>query len=300
MEAAWRKVTPLREDKRFPIEEGQNLLRAKLEKSRVDQPQPNRFPVKPIYKWVMAASVSVLLLVSVFWKNQSGLSLNRKSIRTIEQISQAGQRKQVRLPDGSLVWLNENSSLRYPETFATGQRTVMLTGEGFFEIVPNKKKPFVVQSAGLATRVLGTSFNVKTYADKSVATISVATGKVEVSKAAGTRWEKIAQLIPKQRVVFDRKNEKTYIDTVSISSIAAWRMNSLNFRNSSMANIIQTLESRYNITIELENEALKRCTIMASFEPQASLKEVLSLLSLSASFQYKIEGSVVKIYGGGC
>ncbi|AKD58221.1 FecR family protein [Spirosoma radiotolerans] len=300
IEAAWRKVTPLREAERFSLEEGQNRLLAKLEESRVTHAKPNEFTLKPIYKWVMAASVSALLLVSVFWKNQSGLSVNRESYRPIQQISQAGQRKQVRLPDGSLVWLNENSSLVFPETFAVDQRTVTLTGEGFFEVVPNKKKPFIVQSAGLATRVLGTSFNVKTYADKSVATVSVATGKVEVSKAKGSSWEKIAQLIPQQRVVVNRENNQTYIDTVSLSSIAAWRMNSLNFRNSTMGNIIQTLESHYNITIELENEALKQCKIMASFEPRASLKEVLSLLSLSASFQYKIEGSLVKIYGGAC
>lgn len=87
---------------------------------------------------------------------------------------------------------------------------------------------------------------------------------------------------------------------ISISQIASWRERQLVFRNNTYEEVIQAIEKRYNVTIHLESDTLRKCRIMASFEPQMSLSEVLRLLSMSNSFHYEINGSQVKILGGEC
>lgn len=291
------------ENVQFDTEKGLSILHDKLNlPEELTAPgEPNQRDYFKLGSWLSAACVILMMGLGYYLINKNlirekiaAISYNQKSTGRDEVVSFV-------LPDGSKVWLNKNSKIEFPDKFAGAEREVFLEGEAFFEVVPNPAKPFIVKSNKLSTRVLGTSFNVKAYKNDETATVSVATGKVEVSKEIqGSRPVRITQLTPKQELVVNTKKDETYIDIVSTFDMASWRHEQLVFRNNTYKEVIQRLEADYNIHVELENKSLNDCRVMASFNKGAGLEDILKLLSISNSFSYKINENEITILGGSC
>lgn len=303
IEAAWKQEKAPENDPAFNMESGLALLHAKMQEQ--EDAAGDEAPAQPrffkISSWVAAAGILLAtglgyLLVS---RQQGPQHTARLAMET--RTSGAKDIVSVELPDGTQVWLNKNSKIEYPKAFDGDERQVFLEGEAFFEVVPNPEKPFIVKSDKVSTRVLGTSFDVRAYKGDETASVSVATGKVEVSKEIEEGEPvRITQLTPQQELVINTEKDETYIDIVSTFDIGAWRKDQLLFRNNTYSEVIARLEEHYEVTITLTDENLKDCRVMANFNQGATLKDVLKLLSISNSFRYKVEGAQVTIQGGAC
>jgi transmembrane sensor len=258
------------------------------------------------YQYFSKIAASILLLGAVVWgayhyvRNQE----EAINIRYITKSTNKRQRATVTLSDGSVVMLNAESSITYPEVFAATSREIKLTGEAFFEVVRDPDKPFTVESGGLLTTVLGTSFNIRTAPDRQTE-VTVATGKVKISpdnkynnKERATELEKI--LLPKQQAKFDPEAYSIQISEVDLTKYLIWKEQDLNFELVPFPEVIQMLERWYHVKIILQNHASDHCLVRAKYQNE-SLPNVLDGLQLLIDFDYKtIDEGQILITAKGC
>ncbi|GGN03100.1 anti-sigma factor [Dyadobacter beijingensis] len=302
IEAAWKQEKEPENDPAFQVESGLSLLHAKIaEQEEAPEEEPFERPrYLKIGSWLAAASILLATGLGYLLVNRQhegratgGMAMETKTSGPKDVVS-------IELPDGTQVWLNKNSKIEFPKVFTGGERQVYLQGEAFFEVVPNPEKPFIVKSDRISTRVLGTSFDVKAYHGDETASVSVATGKVEVSKEIGEGEPvRITQLTPEQELVINTEKDETYINIVSVANIAPWHYGQLVFRDNTYDEVMQVLHERFGKRIVFKS-SIGQCRVMASFNSTASLNDVLKLLSMSNSFEYVIGKDVVTITGGTC
>jgi ferric-dicitrate binding protein FerR (iron transport regulator) len=301
IEAAWKQEQKPGNDPAFNPESGLSKLHAKMAEQQ-EMPEEETF-AKPKYikisSWLAAASILLATGLGYFLVNrQHGRNTAHVALET--RTSGAKEIVSIELPDGTQVWLNKNSKIEYPKVFDGDERQVYLQGEAFFEVVPNPEQPFIVMSDRISTRVLGTSFDVRAYQGDETASVSVATGKVEVSKEIEEGEPiRITQLTPEQELVINTEKDETYINIVSAANIAPWHLGQLVFRDNTYDEVMQALQERFGKKIEFKS-SIGKCRVMASFNSNASLNDVLKLLSMSNSFDYVIGRDTVTITGGTC
>lgn len=303
IEAAWKQEKEPENDPVLHVESGLSRLHGLIavQEEEAEDEAPARFRYFKITSWMAAASVVLLIGLGYFLVNRKNDERKALGVALETRVSGDHGVVSVTLPDGSHVWLNKNSRIRYPKAFEGDQRQVYLEGEAFFDVVPNPERPFIVKSDKLSTRVLGTSFDVRAYKGEETASVSVATGKVEVSKEIDKGDPiRITQLTPQQELVINTEKDETYIDIVSTYDIGAWRKDQLVFRNNTYREVVARLEEHYEVKIEVTGNELNNCRVMASFNEGATLKDVLKLLSISNAFKYKVDGDQVTIRGGVC
>ncbi|SEJ14151.1 FecR family protein [Dyadobacter sp. SG02] len=301
IEAAWKQEKHPENDPAFNLESGLSKLHARMAEQddaseQEAQERPRYFKIS---SWMAAAGILLATGLGYFLVNKEQNARNMPRVAMETRIS-AKDIVSVELPDGTQVWLNKNSKLEYPKAFEGDERQVYLQGEAFFEVVPNPEKPFIVKSDRISTRVLGTSFDVKAYNGDETASVSVATGKVEVSKEIEEGEPvRITQLTPEQELVINTEKDETYINIVSVANIAPWHLGQLVFRDNTYDEVMQSLQERFGKRIVFKS-SIGKCRVMASFNSNASLNDVLKLLSMSNSFDYVIGKEVVTITGGTC
>lgn len=207
----------------------------------------------------------------------------------LELRAQAGERKTITLADGTRIWLNNSSVLRYPVKFDQNTREVKLEGEAFFEVAHNAKKPFLIHTTQLKVQVLGTSFNVRSYAADKETAVHVATGKVAVYN----QFNKI-MLVNGEQVVYDRLKHNFTRSVLDPEISRAWQNNTLAFRYETLENICLRLERWYDVKVVIRNEKLlhKRYTLEQHNETLENVMKVLCAGELS----YKIDGRSVTIW----
>ncbi len=195
-----------------------------------------------------------------------------------------GNQYQVLLPDGSRVWLNASSSLKYPASFAGTQREVILSGEAYFEVAKNEFKPFTVRTKNQLVQVLGTSFNVNSYPDDSAIKTTLVEGKVKVASN-----QAMAVLRPLQQSVVNSNGlaKIKIISNIAIDEELAWKNGLFSFNNAELKDILRQLERWYDIRIDYQSVPNKRYNGMVS--RKSMLSEVLNMLELTGSISFKIE-----------
>lgn len=279
--------------------------------------------VKPLLNriswWKQAAAAVVVLgvLGAFYTVYQSKISSTvvyevRKSqlgTQLVEVINDDKVEKLVSLPDGSQVRLSPLSRLSYPKVFASSTREVYLSGEGFFEVTKNPKKPFLVYANELVTKVLGTSFWVRAFDKAEKVEVIVKTGKVSVysteeleEKATSTQLSGTI-LTPNQQVIFDRKDEnieKTLVSAPApIVAAAPQKITGLTFNSASVSQAFEALSQTYGIDILYEKEVVKNCEISAEFINE-SFYEQLDLICKAIDATYQVVNAQIVIQGRGC
>lgn len=222
--------------------------------SQIDRtclPEKENRPRK-FYLWsARVASVILLLLMtglSVHYYTMSQMIMP-DMIVSVEK----GQKANVVLPDGSKVWVNSDSRLSYGSRFNQKERVLSLEGEAYFEVTPDKDRPFIVETDELAVRALGTSFNVKSYEEEKDVSTVLMTGKVEVT----SDYDRLV-LNPNERIVFNKQTGHMEKSTVeNTGDYINWKYNALTFNGETFENIVHTLERYYNTRIVFESETLK-------------------------------------------
>jgi transmembrane sensor len=240
----------------------------------------NRRPV-----WWIGIAATLLLLAGAWWM------MKRPEGRKLAVYVPREQQHKVVLPDSSIVWLNADSKLQYKED--TLAREVTLSGEGFFEVVKDTK-PFVVKAGKCITTVLGTSFNIRAYNNEAVA-ITVATGKIRVQDEK----KHITVLTANKQITLA---QTTVERTVDANVAQAWLHGRFEIDNETFETVANTLSRKYGVSFHFENDALRKCTFIASFDEQATLERILGLLCKINNSTFRISEDQQEVYisGQGC
>lgn len=204
----------------------------------------------------------------------------------------------VTLPDGTRVWLNAGSQLRYPARFEPGTRDVYLTGEAFFDVTESPSRTFIVHTRDIRIKVLGTAFNVKSYPDETTTETVLLRGSVLVEKPSLLGREQVT-LKPNERVVFSRRQNEISKTAVDANRFIGWREGRLTFDNEPMSSVIRVLERWYGIDIRLTEKNNISCRLTAEIQHE-TLEETLRLLAESTGVTYTVNGSEVILDGAIC
>ncbi len=199
-----------------------------------------------------------------------------------------GTQTKVDLADGTHVWLNSGSKLKFPNNF-DGQdtRNVELVGEGYFEVHHNPQKPFIVHTRELGVKVLGTCFNVNAYENLKNVTVALVEGKVSVLKEGNKKSSELLQLNPSEVADYNVDENKIYYSKAEqIGRYIAWKDGTIVFSEDSMEKMVCLLENWYNVDIEVADKSLLNYHFTATFKDE-SLDQILKYLSISTSFKYR-------------
>ena len=243
-------------------EKGDKLLINIQKKLNVQQHKKNS-----ARKYIGIAAGFISLLMLAFF---TGIFSNNYT--TI--IAEKGEKKEIKMDDGSIIFLNGNSSISYRNNF-NEDRAIELEGEAFFNVSRDESRPFTVRTKDLKTRVLGTSFNIKNYKDQ-LAMVSVNTGKVEVTSLS-TPNNKI--ILTKNQQAFFKGDLKPKISKENSEDFNAWTRKMIILKNTSLENTAKIIENWYDVDIQFANDGLKQLKITGKFNDE-KLSNVLKSLAL--------------------
>lgn len=250
-------------------------------------------PPTPLRKWLTyaAAIIAVSTTAIYLWRAFS-------PIPTVTITASRSAIREVALPDSSRVWLNRGASISYPATFAGNNRKVMLTnGQAYFSIKGDVNKPFVVAANSLVVEVLGTAFEITTFDRSEISTVSVSSGKVNVSSIhPGDGQAKASVLSANQKATVNSHTGQINTTIINGDDIAGWKENRLIFAADDFANVIEALQRRYQVAFDIQNPKLYNEKITLRLDNQP-LQTVLQVLTLNNLFKYQFANdSTVVIY----
>ncbi|MGN6435204.1 MAG: FecR family protein [Agriterribacter sp.] len=266
-------------------------------------------------KWVAAAAVfsGFIIIATIFLNQRNTFSFNRNS----EVTTSLGTRSHLILPDGTKVWLNAGTLIRFDKQFNSTLREVYLDGEAFFDVKKDTKRPFIVHTSDIDIRVLGTAFNVKSYKDEATIETTLLHGSIEVNNVSEKNVPRLI-LKPNEKLVFTKvpdgniktppsaaksiekaaplyavskvlpaKNDSSLIET-------SWIHNRLLFDGGTFGELAVKMERWFNVEIKFENADVAGYRLRGVFEDE-SIDEALKALQQIADFKYTIKDKTITI-----
>jgi len=246
-------------------------------------PQKNAYSM-----WRIAASV--LLVVA------SGFTINYFLSSDEIYIETASNTQEVKLPDGSKVTLNRNSTLSYSKDFGSKKRTLRLTGEAFFDVRHDAQKPFVIEVNDALVEVLGTSFNVLGYTDQQWMEVVVETGTVKFSAPL---VENKLILKAGERGVYKKEIKKLNAEKNNNVNFLSWKTKKIIFVETDLHTVVKTLNHAYQANIVLNKQVVGTCSVTVTFDQQ-SLEAILNVLKTTLNLTYKTNNGRIEITEAGC
>lgn len=203
-----------------------------------------------------------------------------------EVITPLGATSKVLLPDGSQAWVNAGTHLTYTYNYGQGVREVYLDGEAYFDVVPDKDHPFVVKSNAMDIKVLGTSFNVKSYPDDNQIKVALVTGSVNVKVSQPEKEAMDFTLSPERMLTFNKESSSVEIAEFRERDVLAWTTGELKFENLTFATIARDLERKFDVQIHIESERLQREIFSGSFSSDYSLDQILREVDMERRYSW--------------
>ena len=208
------------------------------------------------------------------------------NVRTLAVRTNPGVVSAFDLPDGSKVWLNANSELRYPSDFNADTRTVELTGQGYFEVTKNAHKPFIVKAdKDYSVEVLGTSFNVEAFEKDDFVSTTLIEGKVRFDYMKN-RQSTAVLMKPGQKLTYDSSSSRIQLIETNGESEIAWKDGKVVFHATPLPEALRMLEKRFNVTFVLSNERLRSEAFTGSFSHQR-LERILEIFKISSNIKWR-------------
>ncbi|WPV01104.1 DUF4974 domain-containing protein [Mucilaginibacter sp. cycad4] len=252
---------------------------------------------------VAAACLVFGLLSFFYWKYYFG----SYDVKTYQITAPLGNVSKIILPDGTKVWLNAGSKIVYKTNYGNKCRMIQLTGEAFFDVVKDSEHPFIVNTAAMQIKVLGTAFNVRSYADDNVSETSLIRGRIELTPASNPDHTII--LKPSEKLTIPNKirshrDENNMLITLSalhtakndsLPAEAQWLENKLVFDNEYFDEVAKKMERWYSVSISFKNEQLKQKRFSGKFTKE-SLNTALDALKATSDFNFLIDNGKVIIY----
>jgi ferric-dicitrate binding protein FerR (iron transport regulator) len=319
-ESYWNALEILSNREKFNSSEGYDNFIRSLNKDTIIHPLQKQ---QNYFNYFLRIAASILLVLGISFL---AYLITRNKIDTIayfELTTPKGFHTQLTLTDGTKIWLNAGSKLRYPNKFNSSARTVYLEGEAYFNVKKDPKHPFIVQTSDVNVKALGTSFNVKAYPNEGSIETTLVSGIVVISgNKTDSKKEPIIELKPNQRATFIKTSGKlllngqeelrlkhTYTNPepalrkkeslivskgIDTEIYTAWTENRLVFDNETFESIALKLERRYGATVLFKNEKIKKICFSGKF-PEISIERALSALQYASPFNYEIEQDTIYI-----
>lgn len=262
-----------------------------------------------------AAAASLIIIGGLayyqvkFKQIPDGLAMSGEAMYS--QVNNTAKVKSIYLQDGSLIDLQPGSSIRYPKPFHKNKREVQLDGEAYFNVTKNTEKPFIVYAGDVATKVVGTSFIIRS-GNKSLrdVEVSVITGKVIVEKNESSNEKSVGVvnngviLTPNQKVVYYQKDDH-FVTGLVDNPVVLKGVSQVNkaglfkFEETPLHQVLEKLQLAYGLKFELINENISGCPITADLSDQP-LYTKLDIISASLKARYELKGTSIVLSGGGC
>lgn len=253
-----------------------------------------------IYLYAAAVAVFLLSAVAVYhYRDEMAGYLN--PVAMLERKAENGRMLALTLADGTRVWLNAGSRLRYPGKFNGGQREVCLTGEAYFEVVHRPDKPFIIHSDKITTTVLGTSFNINAYGNSRNIKVTVLTGKVGVTLTGTQGGGEPVTLyaLPDQQIVYTRKTGSfKQLSGVNASDIIDWKTGELSYKSAFISEIVDGIARKYDIKISAD-DSISNCLVSVDFDNEP-LDVVLKILAELVNGKVLSKDGVYRLSGQTC
>jgi transmembrane sensor len=221
--------------------------------------------------------------------DQSQINPDEKSINKL--VVPAGARYEIRLSDGTKVWMNSVSQLEYPLAFGKSQRKIKLTGEAFFEVAKDATRPFIIDANGYEIKVLGTSFNVSVYPADNFMETTLVNGAVEITGKGG----KVISLKPAQMARVDNADQSIAIETVDTRYFTSWKDGIMYFDNMPLEDLTTKLERWYGVKITYKNEKPKRLHFSGALENSRDIQFLLNLISQTTHVKFEVKDKLITV-----
>ncbi len=265
--------------------------------SRIRQMERTRRAVR----YVAAAVVAGILFVGAglyssykigSYKNEVEYILGQNDTE-LEYSTPYGVKSRISLPDNSVVWLNSGSKISFPSKFAGNERLISFSGEGFFEVQRDSLRPMKIVTPGDVTvNVLGTKFNLNTYAEESSMSLLLLSGKVNIRMKNGRMIENIK---PSEKVVIDKVEKSSRINPVKDTlPTTGWREGWLIFDDLPLSEVFVKMKRWYGITVKIEDNSILEKRFSAKFKEE-SASQVLDLMRKTQLINYTVQDSIAYV-----
>lgn len=246
-----------------------------------------------VYQIMKIAAVFIMLFIvgysSFYWGEKSTES---NTVILNRLLTAKGGKGRFILPDSTVVWLNSNTILEYPETFSASVREVHLEGQAYFEVKKNKKKPFKVHAGEMEVEVLGTHFTVENYQHKSELEAVLVEGSIKIS---GCNMSHSVVLTPGELISYNKKSERTDIQVIDTDNYTNWMHDRMTFDNSKLSDIIINLEKWFITEIECDPDFSQNVSMSFSVQNGETLDDILKAMDFVLPIEYYWENSILHI-----
>lgn len=209
-------------------------------------------------------------------------------------VAPKGSVSQTILPDGTMIYLNAGSEIKYDVNTNSKQREVYITGEAWFDVKKDKQRPFVVHTPFYDVKVLGTQFNVKTYKDDETVVTTLEEGSVQVLSSDNLKLKENITLEPGQQLVYNKTKRKLHRTTVDTRLFTSWKDNKLIFLDMEFGELVQLLERKYGVDIVVADKSILNDHFTGTIKNETIL-EILNIIQHTHPIRYELEGQKVII-----
>ncbi len=302
----------------FDSSEALRKVKMRLEKGNVVV-EPKKKLLHPGF-FLKAAAIALLLISVSLFSYYTGISKNKPTEDYTLIEAPLGSRTKVNLPDGTKVWLNGGSNLRFCNTFNKSERAVTITGEGYFDVAHNKDLPFFVNTREIRIKVLGTAFNIKAYPDEGLVETTLERGSLAIEKLTSDGPVQQTVLAPNQRATFIKTEGKVHLSDIDKKAtgekpeeyrppvkeqlliskkidthvFTSWKDDKLVFRNEPFESLTIKLERWYGMKIVIEDEEIKNYHFNGTFEKE-TIHDVLNIIHFTLPINYTVNHDQVFI-----
>lgn len=317
-EAFWNALEILNNRENFNPEDGYDDFLRYMD--TITHPERKQ---QKLYKYILRIAAGILLALSISYLTYRITKNTSERIAYFELTTPNGSHTQLTLTDGTTIWLNAGSKLRYPNKLDDTTRTVYLEGEAFFNVKKDPKHPFIVQTSEIIVKALGTSFNVKAYPNEGSIETTLVNGEVIVKGNKTSKDENNSiRLLPNQRATYiktegrlllnDYEQKKLAKSNVKVQPVkrekesliiskevntelyTSWIENLLMFDTEPFESIAYKLERRYGVTIIFNDNVIKKYRFSGKY-PEISIDRVLNTLQFASPFNYEIKHDTIYI-----
>ena len=256
-----------------------------LSKGKVASPGQKLFH---LFSKAAAVLIIPLLLVTVYlYFNPHFDSLFSETAVMREIYTKPGTRIKMELPDGTMVWLNDGTVLKYPEQFKGKKRQVFVDGEAYFEVRSDAENPFVVENPMMNTTVTGTSFNINAYSSDKYFEVTLVEGKVQLEKNS---WQ--FELAPGEQMQFDEAKTRFHRKTVNPGIYASWINGRLILEDEPLSIAVKKLGRRYNVDFIIEDEEVNNILLTATFQDE-KIEQTLQNIAFALPVKFSVKEEII-------
>lgn len=240
--------------------------------------------------WRSITIAAAVVFVILFYSTLDNFIAKRNTTpEYFEVFVPTAERSQITLPDGTRVWVNSETKIKYSNQFNTEERNIYLSGEAFFDVAKNEDLPLYVIANGAKIKVTGTKFNVKAYPDESKVATVLVEGKIELSRIGDKSGRSIG-LEPGDKAILDLETNRVAISREDVIDDVAWKDGKMMYRNMALSEVCKSLSRRYKAEITLSNDTENLCLHPFTFTIEnETLPMVLEYLCKAAPLMYKVE-----------